>query len=228
MDDLFGFLFGGAIVLAILSFVIVFATTALLSLYVLLEQVLRGWWFLPAPLSWGLTAAVFIGLMHFACAESHAFRRPALRPILIAFAFAWLGLTWLVGLGAGDASQGIGQTTVRPTEPPRAHVPTQPIQWPESMLVATSDRPVDSAASSADASLPGAARPCETEKAFRTKIRRHPAFNPAADGQWHRRDHGADQHAGDRQHCPPGQGREHSLLLSLGRQRTTEQMIREL
>ena len=98
MDDIVGGLFGLLFVYAIVMFAVLLLTALLLNLFGFLDGLLGGWLFLPAPLSWGITAAVFFGLLHFACAESRRLRRPDLRGRLVWMAVAWLGVTWMVGL----------------------------------------------------------------------------------------------------------------------------------
>ena len=126
MDDLFGFLFGAFIVVVIAYFILIAATTGLLNLYVLLDPVLAGLWFLPAPLSWGLSSAVFVGLLHFACAESAAFQRPRLTNGLVLVSVLWLCVPWLTGLAIGPAKPSIGSALAeRPSPPVRWSNPVQ-------------------------------------------------------------------------------------------------------
>ncbi len=97
MDRLFGFLLGAVIVVTIALLALAGATTGLLNLYVILDHLLSGWWFLPVALSWGLTGAVLFGLLYFAFVESAVFGSPGLRPVLLLLAVAWLGAAWLAG-----------------------------------------------------------------------------------------------------------------------------------
>ncbi|CRI67789.1 membrane hypothetical protein [Thiocapsa sp. KS1] len=97
MDRLLGFLFGAFIVVTLAFLALAGATTGVLNLYVILDHLMSGWWFLPVALSWGLTGAVFFGLLYFAFVESPVFGSPGLRPALLLLAAAWLGAAWLAG-----------------------------------------------------------------------------------------------------------------------------------
>jgi len=104
MDDLFGFLFGAAIVITIIYVAAMFAAMLLVNLYVLLDPVLAGFGVLPAPWAWAVTSGIFVALLHFACAESPSLRRPGLGKAATVAALCWLGLAAAVGL-TGEPEQ---------------------------------------------------------------------------------------------------------------------------